>query len=201
MKYLIITTSIHNRFGVIDNEKRKTRYIESIQSVLNIISSDIKPIIVENNGQRETYLDTLNCDVVYTDNNSLTDVCHKGVNELNDIKYVIQKYNIQDDDVVIKLTGRYKVLTNSFFELIKTTEFDAYVKFFNVCTTEFVYNDCVLGFFAVKCKNLNNFVYKQHAEIEFAEHIRNSVSSEKICEVQNLELECCFADNLRILVV
>ena len=69
----------------------------------------VKPIIVENNGLRETYLDELSCDVVYTTNN-VSNFAHKGVNELLDIKEVINKYNIQDDDIVIKLTGRYKLL-------------------------------------------------------------------------------------------
>lgn len=68
-------------------EHRKNRYINSIKSSLELISNDktIKPIIVENNGHRQTYLDELNCDVVYTNNNDLN-VQHKGVNELLDIK-------------------------------------------------------------------------------------------------------------------
>lgn len=162
----------------------------------------VKPIIVENNGLRETYLDELSCDVVYTTNN-VSNFAHKGVNELLDIKEVINKYNIQDDDIVIKLTGRYKLLDATFIDLVKNNidVYDAFVKFFNVCTRRYMFDDCVLGLFAIKCKYLKHFEYKcvKSPECEFADHVRQNVN--KIIEVTDLKLECCFADNLRLLNV
>ena len=79
--------------------------------------------------------------------------------------------------------------------------YNAFLKFFNVCTLKFLKDDCVLGLFAVKCKYLQNFLYKgrRSPECEFAEHIRKEVDSEKIMEIDQLHLECCFADDLRIL--
>ncbi len=172
--------------------------------ILSLIQADasIKPIIVENNGLRETYLDGLSCDVVYTNNNRFN-FSHKGVNELLDIKEVINKYNIQDDDTIIKLTGRYKLLDASFIELVKNNSdsYDAFVKFFNVCTRQYMFDDCVLGLFAIKCKYLNNFEYKcvKSAECEFADHVRQNVN--KIMEITDLKLDCCFAEGLRMLIV
>jgi len=204
MIYLIITTSITNKVGSRNTEHRKNRYIDSIKQLLSVIQADvsIKPIIVENNGLRETYLDKLSCDVVYTNNNFLN-FRHKGVNELLDIKEVINKYNIRDDDVVIKLTGRYKLLDATFIELVKNNidVYDAFVKFFNVCTLKYMFDDCVLGLFAIKCKYLKNFEYKcvKSPECEFADHVRQNVN--KIMEITALKLECCFADNLRLLIV
>jgi hypothetical protein len=151
---------------------------------------------------RETYLDGLSCDVVYTNNNRFN-FRHKGVNELLDIKEVINKYNIQDDDIVIKLTGRYKVLDATFIELVKNNIdiYDAFVKFFNVCTRRFMFDDCVLGLFAIKCKYLKNFEYKcaKSPECEFADHVRQNVN--KIMEITDLKLDCCFAEGLRMLIV
>jgi hypothetical protein len=204
MIYLIITTSINNKAGVKNYEIRKKRYIESISESLQIIGNDeyLKPIIVENNGKRETYLDNLGCDVVYTNNNDI-DFAHKGVNELLDIKDVVNKYNINDDDIVIKLTGRYKLLNVNFINFVKENinTYDAFIKFFNVCTLKYMFDDCVLGLFAIKCKYLRPFFYNciRSPECEFADYVRKEV--EKICEVKNLHLECCFADNLRILNV
>ena len=204
MIYLIITASIKNKIGSRNAEHRKNRYIDSITQVLSLIHTDasIKPIIVENNGLRETYLDGLSCDVVYTNNNRFN-FRHKGVNELLDIKEVINKYNIQDDDIVIKLTGRYKVLDATFIELVKNNidVYDAFVKFFNVCTRRFMFDDCVLGLFAIKCKYLKNFEYKcaKSPECEFADHVRQNVN--KIMEIRDLKLECCFAEGLRMLIV
>jgi len=204
MIYLIITTSINNKTGPTDFEHRKNRYINSIKPLLSLIENDvsIKPIIVENNGLRQTYLDELNCDVFYTDNNKLN-FYHKGVNELLDIQEVIRHYNIQDDDIIIKLTGRYKILDLTFINLVKNNieTHDAFVKFFNVCALQYMLNDCVLGLFAVKCKYLKSFAYPLRAspEVEFAVHVRSNAN--KIMEVTNLNLECCFADDLRLLNV
>jgi hypothetical protein len=201
MIYLIITTSIHNKVGVMDTLHREQRYRESIHQLLTVIDNDpsIKPILVENNGFRSTYLDEL-CEVCYTNNNTL-DFPHKGCNELLDLKEVIQRYNIQEDDMVIKLTGRYKLLDDHFITLVKNyKEYNAFVKFFNVCTLEYVFDDCVLGLFAIQCKYLTNFEYAciKSPECEFADHVRKQ---NHVMEVDQLHLECCFADDLRLLIV
>ena len=53
--------------------------------------------------------------VFYTDNNKQL-FKSKGTNELLDIKAVIDKYGITDDDIIIKLTGRYRILSPNFFK-------------------------------------------------------------------------------------
>ena len=164
MIYILFTTSINNKDGINNYEHRRQRYIESIEHVLKLIESfnntQIKPIIVENNGIRKTYLDELGCDVLYTENN-INKFSHKGVNELLDIKDVIHKYNIKEDDLIIKVTGRYKILDDTFFRCIleNIERNDAFVKFFNVCSGEYLQHDCVLGLFAIKCRYLKCFEY------------------------------------------
>ena len=208
MIYIIITTCVNNKIGVKNSYLREKRYIECINTLLQLVSNqtDIKPIIVENNGIQETYLNNFKCDICYTDNNKYT-FNHKGMNELLDIKHVIHKYKIQDDDYIIKLTGRYRLLNSNFIELVKKNinNYDAFVKFFNVCTKKYMFDDCVLGLFAIKCKYLYNFNYSstmlKSPECEFADYVRKNINENKIMEVQNLDLECCFADDLRLLNV
>jgi hypothetical protein len=206
MIYIIITTTILSKHGVDNVTHRENRYMNSIQGLLEIIRDDksIKPVIVENSCTPKTYFDELQCDVVYTNNNQWQ-LGHKGVNELLDIKEVIKRYNIQDDDVIIKLTGRYKLLDQSFIHLVKKNmdTHDAFLKFFNVCTKQFVWNDCVLGLYAIKCKYMKDFNYAciSSPEVEFAEHVRENIDIDMIMEVNMLNLECCFADDLRLLVV
>ena len=205
MIYIIITTSINNKVGIQNKIHRQKLYIESIHNLLQLINNDlnIKPIIVENNGLRQTFLDDLKCDICYTNNNFI-DYYHKGENELLDIKEVINRYNIKDDDTIIKLTGRYKLLNLNFINLVKTNnESDAFVKFFNVCTKKYEFDDCVLGLFAIKCKYLKEFKYNflKSPECEFADYIRKNIDKNKLIEVCQLYLECCFADDLRKLVV
>ena len=206
MIYIIITTSINNKVGVQNKIHRRLRYIECINNIIQLINNDskIKPIIVENNGVRQTYLDNLKCDIFYT-NNNMINYKHKGENELLDIKEVINQYNIKDEDIIIKLTGRYKLLNLNFINLVKKNinNYDAFVKFFNVCTLQYMFDDCVLGLFAIKCKYLKEFKYNflKSPECEFADYIRKNVDKNKLKEVHQLDLECCFADDLRILVV
>ena len=205
MIYIIVTTSINNKTGIQNNIHRQNRYIESINQLLQLVNSDlnIKPIIVENNGVRQTFLDDLKCDICYTDNN-IIDYNHKGENELLDIKEVINQYNIKDDDIIIKLTGRYKLLNLNFINLVKNNnECDAFVKFFNVCTKEYIFDNCVLGLFAIKCKYLKEFKYNflRSPECEFADYVRKNINKDKIVEVYQLYLECCFADDLRIQIL
>ena len=82
-----------------------------------MIRPNIKPIVVENNGVRQTYLDNLKCDIHYVNNNMIY-YWYKGQNELLDIKEVIEKYNIKDEDIVIKLTDD-KLLNLNFINFVK----------------------------------------------------------------------------------
>lgn len=209
MIHLIITTSLINKVNnCVYDGMRENRYIECIKHSISLFPKDIKIYIVECNGERKTCLDQFNeienVEVVYTDNNSLHEkVIHKGVTELNDMKHVINKYNINDDEMIIKLTGRYRVLNDYFFNLVKDNidKYDAFVKFFNVCTKQFVNNDCVLGLVAIKTKYIKNFEYKEYVEIDFASMVRSEVEQKKIFNVEILGLECMFAYDLRILYV
>jgi len=205
MIYLIITATINNKVGVVDYEHRKKRYLDSINEAIKYAKMyNIKPIVVENSC-KNSYIDNLECDVIYTDSKEI--IKHnKGINELNDIKYIISKYNMNDDDIVIKLTGRYKLLSDDFFKLVSINKnYDSFLKFFNVCTLQNHPNldDCVLGLYAIKAKYIKSFDFKGDTspEIEFALFNKEVIIPDKLYNVQHLNLECCFADNLRILVV
>ncbi len=210
MIYLIITTSINNRYGLLNNSERKDRYLYAISQTLNYVPDNIIPIIVENNGKRETYLDNFyhnnkKVKVIYTDNNKFNFI-NKGINELLDIKYVINEIGINDNDIIIKLTGRYRVLSNVFFNEIINNQnnFDVFIKFFGTCSLKYEKYDCILGLYAIKSVyikliNDNNFRNYNSPEIAFSKYIR--LCGAKIKEIINLDLECKFADDNRILNV
>lgn len=197
MIYLVITASLENKYGIKDDEHRKSWYISSITRALEYAADkNIKAVIVENNGQRPTYLDDLGCDVVYTDNNTIaTD--NKAVNELLDIKHIIKLYNIADEDTIIKLTGRYKMINDSFFRYASNPAVDACIKFFNVYDQVFTPTDCILGLFSIKCKFLKDFEYqcKKSPEVEFAIFARSNVK--KLKEIRFMSLLYCLAMNFK----
>lgn len=209
MIYLIITASINNKFGA-SNEKRMRRYIDAINDTLKYLPENIIPIIVENNGHRETFLDNfIHCGnpvrVIYTNNNQYK-YKSKGVNEFLDIKEIIEQLKIQFDDIIIKLTGRYRVLSSRFFEEIIENQkrYDAFIKFFGTCSLKYEQYDCILGMYAIRAiflKLFNQVTIENYdsAEICFARYAR--FCGARIKELESMDLECCFAEDERILVV
>ncbi len=210
MIYLIITTSINNKYGSNNYDERKQRYLYAISETLKLLPECIKPIIVENNGIRETYLDNFyhqgnKVSVCYTDNNRLP-FKSKGVNEVLDIKEVIERFNIQDEDTIIKLTGRYRSLSPLFFNEVLENEnrYDAFVKFFGTCSLKFERYDCILGCYAIKAKYIklfNQLTIDNYpsAEIAFAKYVK--FCGLRLKETEQLDIECSFGEDLRILIV
>lgn len=211
MIYLIITTSITNKFGAANYEKRKMRYLTAIEHTLKHVPDNIIPIIVENNGNKgATFLDNFKhygipVRVIYTNNNQYS-FKSKGINEILDLKSVIEIVGIKYDDIIIKLTGRYRVLTSSFFEDIinNSTNYDIFMKFFGTCSLKYEQYDCILGMYAIRTLFLHLFNHMtienyNSAEIGFARYVR--LCGGRLKEIDNLDLECCFAEDERILVV
>jgi hypothetical protein len=210
MIYLIITTSINNRFGNKNEDERRERYIYAIEETLKLLPYIIKPLIVENNGERPTYLDKFyhckrHVKVMYTDNNS-HQFKSKGINEFLDIKEVIDRYGIEDDDIIIKLTGRYRSLSSAFFNYIIENEnnYDAFIKFFGTCSLKYEEYDCILGCYALRAKYFKLFNHYtidnyKSAEIAFAKYIK--LCGIRLKEIKDLNIECSFSDDLRILNV
>ena len=81
--------------------------------------------------------------------------------------------------------------------------YDAFVKMFNVASKQFMFDDCVLGLFAIKCKYLKhfNYIFDNSPECEFANHVRQHVDPNRLMEITQLDLECCFAIELNMLTV
>lgn len=117
MIWFLVTTSYAN-----DNLQRMKQYEEGIECLKKSLEEykihNLRIILIENNGLRKTFFDTLG-EVFYTKNNSI-ETPNKGIKELKDILDCIQFYNIRDDDFIVKLTGRYKIQPKSpFMHLLK----------------------------------------------------------------------------------
>lgn len=200
--YLIITCSIDNTGGSVWPDKRRQEYYLGIANILNLCPKTIKPIIVENSKDNESYLDVFSCDILYTNDNSriIVDdkILHKGQREIIDIRKVIEKYNIQDNDTVIKVTGRYLLFKDDFFKtVLENTDKDAVFRDMNVCTYETGCNHMVLGLFALKCKHFKKFNYYRYsigAEEDFRLYINQNIEPEKILIVKKLWLRMCLSN-------
>jgi hypothetical protein len=190
----IFTTSI------IDSAREQVYYNAISESISILSHLPFEFYIVENNGQRQTMLDDISgAKVLYTNTNNITLSTTrggKGMKEFQDIIHVADKYQFNDEDIVVKLTGRYTLQAPAtFLESVIALEdkYDAFIKWYNICSREYVYHDCILGLYALRYKYLKEFNFinmTRHVSMEhvFAMHIRDTVPEERITEIQHLGL-------------
>jgi len=137
---------------------RIKEYAICIETILNISRHipNSKVILIENNGQRNTFLNLYKgCELFYTNNNTMN-TKNKGIKELKDINDCIQYYNICDDDFIVKLSGRYKIMDASpFIDKIPylTENIDCIIRYgsFNSPSDTRV-KDCITGLIGMRCK-------------------------------------------------
>jgi hypothetical protein len=210
MLYFIVTTSILN-----ECETRKTQYINGITKLKQIITNlnipDYKIIIVENNGHRHTYLDTLECDVLYTTNNWLHE--NKGGKELQDILNCIKYFNINDYDFIVKMTGRYILTDNSEFmniiQNIHNTKYECVIKYgpyFNYGPKMQLINskidDCVTGLIGMSCMYIKQIEKPDlHECVEWKwGKVTQLIDDSNICILNKLGIHICPLSNTYFLV-
>ena len=156
-KYIFVTTSLIN---VPEFKKREAQYNHCIQNLINLnLHKKYKIIIIENNGKRSTIFDRYskfeNISIFYTNNNSynnnklLDKNPNYGIVEFMDLIDCIKDYNINDNDFIVKLSGRYYLHDdNQFFKIVDNldSKYNCVIKYGpyflpidNRC------NDCVTG--------------------------------------------------------
>lgn len=144
---------------VIRDEIRENMYDRCIRNLRAITEGipNLKIVIVEGNGKRDTMLDTLPVDAVcYTENNLRLATTNKGIKELADVWAAMDHMNVQDDDFIVKLTGRYFIHADSqFMSYVRslTDSIHAIVKFgpyYRPVDTPCC--DCVTGLIGMRAK-------------------------------------------------
>ncbi len=116
MTYFILTASLVKNAKEQKREEQYRQAFAALKAALQAYPAiQAKIFIVENNGQRSTFLDGLGADAVMYTNSNTGGEPNKGIKELKDIQTVIQKQNLQPEDFIVKLTGRYSVKRDSPF--------------------------------------------------------------------------------------
>ena len=198
MIYFIVTTSLINNNCNI----RETQYINGINKLKQVVQDlnieNYKIIIVENNGIRNTFLNMLDCDVYYTSNNFLQ-TNNKGYKELQDVLDCIEKYNINDSDFIVKMTGRYILNNNSeFMNIIKNihnTNYDCVIKYCSVVNpSNYKMYDIITGLIGMSCfyvKQIEKPNENDCVEWKWDEVVTNNINNKKIYIVKNLDINIC----------
>ena len=173
MPTFIVTTCLTKTFWADDGEpefikKRRDEYQKGITRLQEYVKDipNTRIVIVEGNGPRKTMLDDFGVEVLYTYNNSINigKPGNYGLKEYLDIITAISHFNIPNDEMVIKITGRYLLQPNSpFIKVLKwmgepgnNDQFDCLIKYGRFIQDQEVeknnHNYCVSGLIGLRCK-------------------------------------------------
>ena len=136
-------------------------------------------------------------DVYYTRNNFIN-TRNKGIKELQDIFDCIDKYDIRDDDFIIKLTGRYILDTDSeFMEHVKdlhSSNKDCILKFGGFYDPkDYQMEDCITGVIGMRCRFVKQIAlptYEENVEWKWAA-ATYLIDDDKIQKVNKLGISIC----------
>ena len=122
--YFIVNVCILDDEPSIRDEQYKNGISKLIELTRDMI--DIQIVIVENNGGKQKYLEDYNndvdCTTFYTNNNRNIETGNIGIKELIDVLNCINRFNIGDDDFIVKINGRYLLNDDSeFISALKNT--------------------------------------------------------------------------------
>jgi hypothetical protein len=203
MLYFIVTASLFNECDI-----RKNQYITCITKLKAILKGmcfqDYMIIVVENNGLRNTILDTLGVDVFYTNNNTLP--IGKGDKELKDIIDCIQMFNINDSDFIVKITGRYILEDRSEFmnilQYVDSIDCHCLIKFGPYYSpVDYKVNDCITGLIGMRCYLIKQIEpnFDKCIEWNWAK-VAYSINDDNIYIVNTLGINICPGTNSYFLV-
>ena len=176
--------------------EREQQYFDRISDSIRVLQNlPFEFYIVENNGVRKTLLDDIKgVQLLYTHTNANKAFSKIGIKEFHDIALLADKYDFEDDDIVVKLTGLY-TLENppTFLQTLSAFEwkYDAFLKWMHIWGGVYLYDDCILGLFALRFKYLKDFNYLEmrlHPSMEhiFAKYVRENVPNDRTAELKHL---------------
>jgi hypothetical protein len=131
-------------------ELRKQEYCTAI----NLIKSFGYPTyIVESCSQGPTFLNDLSENVFYSQSN-IAWLRNKGINEALSMLFFLEQCDFDDNDIIVKFTGRYIFTSNQFLNIVAShPEIDAFVRFNPFGE---VYESC----YALRFKYLKEMLYQ-----------------------------------------
>jgi len=173
-------------------EERKQDYLKSL---FRLRSFGLDPWIVEATHINRSFFDKVSSQVLYVKTNDLS-ISNKGVNEVMSMKAGIGSYPFDDNDTIIKLTGRYLLRDPFLINTIQATseKYDAYVSYGKHFVSS---NHIFTGCFAMKWKFFKRFLNEW--DLEEAERASIPVERALAEFVDANQLKACALPSLHVL--
>ena len=144
----------------------KTREKEYIKSLKILNKYGYNPYIVEAiQGKGPSFLDNYSDRVFYSKKHDfgIKSIKNKGINEAKTMLDALHYFNFDDNDIIIKITGRYFLENNSFLKFVeKNSQQDVIIK--TIYNKSFRSRDNpdgiwpITGLFAMRCKYLKEML-------------------------------------------
>lgn len=185
--YVMMTTAVLPS----QYELRKEEYLSGFYAIK---SYGFEPWIIEATNTGSSFFDEISKQVLYPQkNNDL--LRNKGVNETMSMRTSLPYLPFRDEDIVIKLTGRYLLYDRSFIDIIEATssDYDAYVCYGKHFVSR---NHIFTGCFAMRWKYFKQIIN----EMDFEKAERDLISVEQLFAefIQNQNLRIKVVDPLHI---
>jgi len=132
-------------------DSRKEEYIKCLD-ILNRYGYLPRTYIVDSCAwQPRSFFDSYTQHVLYANTNNLR-LINKGVNEATAMMAALDHFAFDDEDMIIKLTGRYFLDSNKFLTTVEDhPDVDVFLKY---VWTGSVFTGC----YAMRCKNMKEFL-------------------------------------------
>jgi len=193
--YVLITCSLIER----NWEERFQECMIGVQQTINVFKNipNVKVMIVENTGKRESFLDSFKIPVLYTNTNNEINTKNKGIKELTDIWKAIDHFQMTDHDFLIKVNARYFIHDDSpFVKIIQnfsSKSYDSVLRYggFNLNQVfKEKYYSCITGLVGMTVKYIKQIELPEEdicLEWKWAE-VSNRLSDDNICILDYLGL-------------
>lgn len=173
-----------------DYEIRKNEYLTSLEILRNYGYHN--PYIIESiNENPPTFLNDYSKNVLYPNVNN-PNLRNKGVNEAKSIAESFKRLSFHDDDMIIKITGRYFFKSDKFLKIVEEhPNIDAFVK---LAPDGQVYTGCFAMRYKYFKEMLNYFDYEKmeremiNIEQEVADYIQRITKPKKVQVMHVAEL-------------
>lgn len=197
MIYVVVTACLFD-VKTEENTIRMNEYVTCLVQIkkqvekLSRSGQDVHLIVVENNHHTSSFFDEYGVDVVYTDNNSFRS--YKGDNELADLHTVISMYHMNDNDFLVKITGRYFWMDHSpFFDHLThlTDDIDCIVRYggYGTPAPPHPVGDAVTGLIGMRVRYIERIPYRldkgESIEMEWGE-MAMSLPQERVISLNYL---------------
>lgn len=190
-------------------EQREKDYKQGIPAVLKHALPNEKVFLTENTGLTSSFLDEYGVYVHYTNTQQTMFEDNHGKKEFTDIISCLNAQNIDDEDMVIKVTGRY-ILHSDFFPTLVRKNIDKDVvyspenAFKNMPPVSFP--NCILGMLAMKAKHWRNLPLEKiekciPSEWNVARYIVDTIPPEHRVETKTLDLHVKIGSQLQYWLV